>query len=99
MYEDDDDAQEEHSFDIDTLPTRRAIRRTLKKVVAQSLKLTAEKILDARENDDVAHATDSTTRKKVGCYAPQGIHINSNKYPPPPPPPPPDHNRDNRKCN
>ena len=28
----------------------------------------------------MTHATDSTTRKKVGCFAPQGLHINADTY-------------------
>ena len=78
---DSDDEEIERTFDIDTLPTRRSIRRNLKKIEVQSLKLTAEKIVDASAEEHlITHSTDSTTRKKVGCFAPQGIHINRDEF-------------------
>ena len=51
------------------------------RVEAKSLKLIAEKLVSVKKTEDVVtHATDSTTRKKVGCFAPQGLHINRNLY-------------------
>ena len=66
---------------LDTLPTRKAIRNNLKKMEAYSLNLDANEILNTKdENVLVTHATDSTTRKRVGSFAPQGIHINRDRY-------------------
>ena len=76
-----DDACNDPTYDNNSLPTRKTIRDMMKKIEAHSLKLTADKILEVKETDDVVtHATDSTTRKKVGSFAPQGLHINRETY-------------------
>ena len=76
-----EDEEELHEFDNNTLPTRKAIRYMLERIEAHSLKLVAQKIVDTKDTDNVVtHATDSTTRKKVGCFAPQGLHINKEEY-------------------
>ena len=77
----DEDMEEDEQYDNNTLPTRKAIRYMMDRVEAKSLKLIAEKLVSVKKTEDVVtHATDSTTRKKVGCFAPQGLHINRNLY-------------------
>ena len=46
-----------------------------------TLKLVTEKLVNVKDIDNtVTHATDSTTRKRVGCFAPQGLHGNKDTY-------------------
>ena len=52
----------------------------LARIEVQSLKLAADKIVNLSEFDVITHATDSTTRKKVGCFAPQGLHVSQETY-------------------
>ena len=79
--EDPEDKLDESFIDSDTLPTRSAIRKKLKQIHAYSLGLVADKISDAAsEGDIITHATDSTTRKHVGTFAPSGLHINRETY-------------------
>ena len=62
-------------------PTRKAIRNNLKKMEASSLKLVADRLMKTKNEDVlVTHATDSTTRKRVGYFAPKGLHINRDIY-------------------
>jgi len=74
---------DESVFDRDTLPTEKNIRRQLKNIEAYSLKLVGDKVIDAKESGaTITHATDSTTRKYVGSFAPAGLHINRDEYVP-----------------
>lgn len=77
---DDNSSNDDETFDNNTLPTRKAIRNMLARIEVQSLKLAADKIVNLSESDVITHATDSTTRKKVGCFAPQGLHVNQETY-------------------
>ena len=46
-----------------------------------TLKLVTEKLVNVKDIDNtVTHATDSTTRKRVGCFASQGLHGNKDTY-------------------
>lgn len=46
-----------------------------------SFKLAAEKLVGLKETDNiVTHAPDSTTRKSLGCFIPQGLHVNKDTY-------------------
>ena len=68
-------------FDSNTLPTRSTIRKKLKQVHAYSLGLISDEIMKAdRDGAVITHATDSTTRKKVGCFSPSGLHVNRDTY-------------------
>ena len=68
-------------FDSNTLPTRSTIRKKLKQVHAYSLGLISDEIMKAdRDGAVITHATDSTTRKKVRCFSPSGLHVNRDTY-------------------
>ena len=72
---------EESTFDADTLPTQKTIRTMLEKLQVYSLKLVGNRVIEANsEGATITHATDSTTRKVVGTFAPSGLHINRNEY-------------------
>ncbi|CAM1331741.1 Uncharacterised protein g10665 [Pycnogonum litorale] len=78
-----DENENEAMFDCDTLPTRKNIRKLLKNMEAYSLKLVGDKVIAAKASGaTVTHATDSTTRKYVGSFAPAGLHINKDEYVP-----------------
>ena len=67
--------------DNNTLPTKSTIRKKLKQIHAMSLKLIGMRIMDAKSNGAIlTHATDSTTRKHVGSFAPAGVHVNRDEY-------------------
>ena len=36
--------------------------------------------MEVKDTDVITHATDSTTRKKAGSFAPKGLHINKETY-------------------
>ena len=58
-----------------------AIRKKLKQIQAYSLGLIFDEIMKADNGGAViTHATDSTTRKKVGCFSPSGLHFNRDTY-------------------
>lgn len=64
-------------YDQDDIPTRKAIRNCLTKIEVHRVKLVSEKIIAANESGaTITHATDSTTRKRVGSFAVAGVHIN-----------------------
>ena len=78
---DSDEEDQETTFDIDTLPTIRNIRTMLNNIQAYSMKLVGDKIIEANsEGATITHATDATTRKIVGTFAPAGLHINKEEY-------------------
>ena len=65
------------SFDSDTLPNERNIREKLDLIEAETLSMTVDTIFAAKEaGDSITHAIDSTTKRGVGTFATQGIHIN-----------------------
>ena len=64
------------SFDLDTLPDKRRIREALDLAEAKALYYVAEEM--AKSSDEghmITHAIDSTTKKGIGKFAVQGIHI------------------------
>jgi len=79
----EDAAKDAPSERLDLLPYRSTIRKNLKKIHAYSLKLIGDTIISAKYDDDsvLTHATDSTTRKRIGTFAPSGIHINRKYLP------------------
>ena len=51
------------------------------KVEALSLKLVGDRVIEAdAAGATITHATDATTRKVVGTFAPAGLHINKDEY-------------------
>ena len=63
-------------FDVDTLPDKKRILEKLRQVEAQSLCLVVREIeLGKAEGHMITHASDSTTRRGVGQFIGQGIHI------------------------
>ena len=79
--EEDESEDREHIYDNDTLPTRKNIRKMLNNVEAYSMKIVGDKLMEAKESGaTVTHATDSTTRKYVGSFAPAGLHLNNEQY-------------------
>lgn len=72
-------AEEEGTLDIDTMPHHRNIMDKLKLIEAQSLSLVTEEMTTQAERGRMlTHAIDSTTKKRVGTFACQGIHIGQN---------------------
>ena len=65
------------NFDSDTLPHERNIRDKLDLIEAETLSMTVDTIFAAKEQGDtITAAIDSTTKRGVGTFATQGIHIN-----------------------
>lgn len=80
-YDDDESENIEKTFDEDTLPTRSTTRKKLKQIYVHSLSLVADKIVESHDTGStLTHATDSTTRKTVGSFAPAGIHVDREDY-------------------
>ena len=53
----------------------------VEKIEAYYLKQVGDRVLDAKSGGALlTHATDSTTRKIVGTFAPAGTHIYQNEY-------------------
>ena len=78
---DENDENDERVVDLDTLPTRQAIDKMLAKVEVVALKLTAEKMVESKnEGKTLSHCTDSTSRPGVGTFSTQGVHINRDEY-------------------
>lgn len=62
--------------DIDTVSTNRAIRLALQQIEAQSLNLVVEKVEEEKQKSMmITHASDSTTKKVVGQFIVQGLHV------------------------
>ena len=67
---------EENNFDADTLPAKRNIRTALNLMEAKSLSLVVDKLEEEKDKGRMlTHAIDSTTKKGVGQFAAQGIHV------------------------
>ena len=63
-------------LDKDTAPTKKQIREANRLIEAQSLSLALEKVESQKaEGRMVTHAMDSTTKRGVGQFAVQGLHI------------------------
>ena len=66
----------EESFDIHTLPNIRNIRIALQQIETQSLSLVVDMLMMEKEKGRmVIHASDSTTKKGVGQFIVQGLHV------------------------
>ena len=66
-------------LDIDTLPDRSAIRDKLNLIEAESLAFVVDEIRAGAESGRmITAAIDSTTKKRAGQFATQGIHIGQN---------------------
>ena len=77
---DSNEMEDESEFHAVTLSIRKNMRQMLKKIEVYSLKQVEERVLDAKNEGGITrHATDSTTRKVVGTFAPAGIHIFRNE--------------------
>ena len=78
---DSNERKNESEFDAATLPTRKNMWKMFEKIEACYLKQVGDRVLDAKSGGALlTHATDSTTCKIVGTFAPAGIHINQNEY-------------------
>ena len=67
---------DEDLYDRDTLPDKRNIREALNMLEAQSLALVVDKLAEEKgKGRMITHAIDSTTKKGVGQFAAQGLHI------------------------
>ena len=67
-----DDDMIKSGTDLDTLPTRSTIRKKLKQMQAYSFGLIGDQIVETKKESTITHATD----KRVGKFAPSGVHIN-----------------------
>ena len=66
----------DETFDVNTLPVKSGIREALKQQEAQDLDLIVDELERGKEEQrPLTHFTDSTTKKGVGKFAAQGIHI------------------------
>ena len=76
-------ADEDETFDNDTMPHSKNIREMMKMIEAQSMDLLVDKMVDGKEQGRMlTHYTDSSTKKHVGTFNAQGIHIGKdNPYP------------------
>ena len=69
------DANKER-FDKDTLPEKIRTLEKMRQIEAQSLSLVAAEVhKDKEEGHMITHASDSTTRRGVGKFICQGLHI------------------------
>ena len=69
-------AEEDDAFDKDSMPHKKNIREMLKMLEAQSLDLLVDKMVQGKaEGRMLTHYTDSSTKKHVGTFNGQGIHI------------------------
>ena len=67
------------TFDSDTLPDTRNTRAMLQKIEAETLANIVTKISDAKADGRMITASiDSTTKKNVGKFTAQGLHIGQN---------------------
>ena len=67
------------TFDAQMMPNERNVRDKLQLMEAQALSLFADEIQQkSDEGRMITHAIDSTTKKGVGSFATQGIHIGKN---------------------
>ena len=67
---------DDETYDIDTIPSNRSIREALQDIEAQSLNLVVDKLEQAKEmGSTITHASDSTTKKGVGQFMVQGLHV------------------------
>ena len=68
--------EETKTFDVDTLPDKRNIREALKMQEAQDLDLMVDQLEKGKEEDrPLTLFADSTTKRGVGQFVAQGIHV------------------------
>ena len=68
--------EENKTFDVDTLPDKRNIREALKMQEAQDLDLMVDQLEKGKEEDrPLTLFADSTTKRGVGQFVAQGIHV------------------------
>ena len=71
--------ESKESFDLDTAPDRRNLLEKLRQIEAQSVKLVVDMMVQGKEEGRmITHASDSTTKPRVGQFIGQGIHIGQN---------------------
>ena len=76
MIENGKNGEYDDSIDIDTAPSHKSIRQALDQIEAQSLSLVVDKVGKEKATGKmITHASDSTTKKGVGQFMVQGIHI------------------------
>lgn len=69
-------SEDDESYDLDTMPNKRSIREMLQMLEAQSMDLLVDKMEQGKaEGRTLTHYTDSSTKKHVGTFNAQGIHI------------------------
>ena len=69
-------SQDTEVIDIDTLPDRRNIRDKLNLLEVETLALAGARVSGAKElGSMITHSIDSTTKRRVGTFATQGIGI------------------------
>jgi hypothetical protein len=68
--------QSEEVLDVDTAPNNRNIRTANQMIESQSLSLTVDDLEQKKkEGRMITHASDSTTKRSVGQFMVQGIHV------------------------
>ena len=66
----------DETFDIDTAPAHKCITEALREIEAQSLSLVVDKLENEKQKGKmITHASDSTTKKGVGQFMVQLLHI------------------------
>lgn len=71
--------ESEEYLDNNTAPSNRNVRTAVELVEAQSLSLTVENLEKEKEEGRMlTHASDSTTKRRVGHFIVQGIHVGQN---------------------
>ena len=71
--------ESEDTIDVNTMPHYRNILDKVKLIEAQSLSLVVEEVMQkSYEGRMITHAIDSTTKKRVGTFACQDIHVGQN---------------------
>ena len=69
-------ADDENTFDCDTVPTARNIRMALQLQEVEGMARTVELVQDGKaEGRAVTHASDSTTKKGAGQFIVQALHV------------------------
>lgn len=69
-------SDDEQTFDIDTLPIKRNIREALRLQEAQDLDLMVDQLEKGKEEErPLTMFSDSTTKRGVGQFVAQGIHV------------------------
>ena len=72
-------SDDSNNIDRDTIPGRSNIRDKMDLIETQSLSLVVDELgMQSRQGRMVTHAIDSTTKKRVGQFATQGIHVGQN---------------------